>query len=287
MVNPQIIGTFDEFVEACEDVYQACNGIVWYRGHASAMEDWKLQPSVYRASAYRSHDRKRVPYAETNMAHLFRVHAPLRYPNCPPMDDLAGWLSLMQHHGLPTRLLDWTEAPLTALFFAMEGSPCDKAIWVLDPLKLNEITLSKREVFGLWEPEVKPFITQAFQGSSTSRMGDVVAVHASEIDLRILMQQGSFTVHATDAPLEDRPDADQFLKKFVIPAGRRYNFNRAIKIFAIRRSNVYPDLTNLASEIRITETDEYSRRIVLSRAPKEAQSEIGAASDTAPASEPT
>ena len=265
MIEPQEILTLNDFVEACEDAYEQFGGTVWYRGHASSNEAWKLQPSVFRATTYRFNNKAAQPYAEINMAHAFRVHAPLRYPHCPSTDDLAGWLSLMQHHGLPTRLLDWTEAPLTALFFAMEGEPDHKTIWALDPFKLNESATGSSEVYGLWEPKIKPLLTPVFESNAARPSDDVAAVHASEIDMRMLMQQGSFTVHASDAPLEDRPDADQFLRKFVIPPGRIYNFRRAIKVFAINRSNIYPDLTNLALEVRQMETDSTSRHIVINR----------------------
>jgi hypothetical protein len=54
----------------------------------------------------------------------------------PSEDDLAGWLSLMQHYRLPTRLLDWSFSPLIAAYFSVNDrfvEPVDACIWALAP----------------------------------------------------------------------------------------------------------------------------------------------------------
>jgi FRG domain len=61
-----------------------------------------------------------------------RAHHYITYP--PERDDELEWLALMQHHGAPTRLLDWTKSPYVELFFALEpimGADF-AAVWAID-----------------------------------------------------------------------------------------------------------------------------------------------------------
>ena len=74
------------------------------------------------------------------MAVQFRNQARVRHREVPDIKDGASWLFLMQHYGLPTRLLDWTDSPLIALYFAIKDKTTDDedgVIYGLMPTELN------------------------------------------------------------------------------------------------------------------------------------------------------
>lgn len=100
----------------------------WFRGQPNAAFD--LNPGVFRSLDFERSERQ--------MLDEFK-HSALSRSDVHP-EDYWDWLVLAQHHGLPTRLLDWSENPLQALFFAVSGvssADVDAKLFVLKPKDLN------------------------------------------------------------------------------------------------------------------------------------------------------
>ena len=117
---------------------------VWFRGQPRVCLD--LMPSLYHEKNWKPVHQgcskmkcDQTMYDESTMVHHFMAHrATLRHD----YNDVFEWLCLMQHYGAPSRVLDWTENILTALYFAVADTDadCDGAVWALNAGRLNEIT---------------------------------------------------------------------------------------------------------------------------------------------------
>ena len=218
------------------------NTIRWFRGQEDAT--WGVWPSLWR-------DFDRVE--ERNLTNRFRTRAALRMARSINNDDHPAWLSIMQHYGLPTRLLDWSRSPLVAAYFALskykdKSRPArDAAIWVLNPHRLNQIEEDSDLTFPISAWRVKPYLKPAF--SEDSENDKVIAVMANETDLRMFVQQGAFTVHSSMTPLNERLRHPEYLTRLLIPAEAVSEIALQLYAAGMRRGDLFPDLTNLADEL--------------------------------------
>ena len=227
-----------DLIEAAHKAERQFEGQVWFRGHAQ--HDWHLVPSAHRKN----------PVLESQFIHHFRLRAPSLALNCPNHKDYASWLPLMQHYGLPTRLLDWTESLLVATFFALpqDTDDTDGAIWMLAPGKLNELSIGYIIPF-LADERAKPFIADAFSGNSKSENQNTIAVLAPRTDRRMAAQLGNYSIHGNREALELHPESSRFLSRIIIPVASQGKIRTDLSVSGIRRSSLFPDLANLAHEI--------------------------------------
>jgi len=231
-------------IQAVQLAKQDLDEDLWFRGTPRAT--YNLVPSVHRRYSAKN---------ERAMANRLRLGAPSRYRDCPRQDDLVGWLCLMQHFGLPTRLLDWTESPLVAAFFAVvwkceKVRDCDAEIWCLDPERLNARQSPEEDdsVYTLDSFADHILVRAAFQ-PDLPPSDNAIAVVGPELDLRMTVQQGAFTMHGNPEPLQDRDGAEAFLCKFRIPADARAQLAAELRLLGISQAALFPDLPNLAEQI--------------------------------------
>lgn len=142
----QVVQSIQKFLELVSEIRRGWDfakddiGGPWYRGQQR--KHWALLPNIIRLGCS---DRE----TEDEIREEFVTRAPAlsRYETLPAND--WDFYFLMQHYGAPTRLLDWTESPTIALYFAVRDNPgyYDSAVWMLNPYGLNKSVVGKSEVF--------------------------------------------------------------------------------------------------------------------------------------------
>lgn len=106
---------------------------LWFRGHSTA--GFALEPRAFRRCLQPPKREERGCWDETNVYEHLKLLAPSHeHTYHSPFD----WLCLMQHYSVPTRLLDWSESILSALYFAVKDDPKrDGELIVLNAKHLN------------------------------------------------------------------------------------------------------------------------------------------------------
>jgi len=218
------------------------NEDLWWRGQSRT--GLKLYPKVFRGYS---------DFDEVNFVHNFRDQAPVRYSEWPT--DKTRQLLLMQHYGLPTRLLDWTRDLFTGLYFAVwnkERDNEDGALWALNPVLLNQNQLKKNKVLMSDDKEIELLVNDAFTRTKERDEvpPNVIAYVGPQIDLRMLVQSGVFTIHSPDAPcLQDIPNQGSFVAEIIIPKEHKEPLRTALDMNGFSRRILFPDLGSLAEDL--------------------------------------
>ena len=232
----------------------AASKTFFYRGMSSAT--FQLLPSVFRND---------LP--ESDLCHNFRDRGNLRDVNLG-FDELDSWLFLMQHHGLPTRLLDWSESPLVALHFAVHNNAAteDAVVYILNPTDLNRLVLGDN-----WFPDrndnnykyrfVKSFYTSPkklpwkidldFEYVTERKLP--LAIRPILHHSRMIAQESVFTIHGDNKNciLEILQEIEQtsLLTKLILPRGSIGKINYALIKCGVGRASIFPDLDGISEDI--------------------------------------
>jgi type I restriction enzyme M protein len=159
---------------------------------------------------------------EKEILRLFKERA-FQYLDFTPATDWD-WLALGQQYGLPTRLLDWTDNPLVACFFAVnEKTEQDAVIYAYQ----NDSYISV-------EQHPDPFKYRS--------VGKFIPKHLTP---RITTQGGLFTIH----PNPYDPFQSDEMDKIIIPAMLRSSLRQTLNKYGVNQFSLFPGLDGLAAHI--------------------------------------
>jgi hypothetical protein len=219
---------------------------LWFRGHLNAR--WKLTPKIYRPE-YLGAD-------ESEIRNEFQSRALQVIQGRMPADKWE-WYFLMQHYGVPTRLLDWTENALIALYFAVENHPgnCDAGVWALDPAWLNKGLRKSVEGAMLhdWH-EAQPYLRDlevAYEGKKVT-VGLPAAIEPPHVDRRLAAQSSRFVIFGTTKDMMRTKSVRQRNRKIgmvTIPQPLIKGLQEDLINVGITSASVFPDITGLCQEI--------------------------------------
>lgn len=218
---------------------------IWFRGHADV--DWPLLPGAQRPG-YKD-------VSEHRYRHDFYLRAQpfLNETTVLPTSDWD-WYFLMQHYGVPTRLLDWTESALVALYFAVQPDPQDRpgCVWVINPRTVNKKLAKLGNFVPIYSDKcVTPYLSSLWDERRRTMPAAPVAIDPPLNSPRLAAQRGKFTVHGRSTlSLETRPALKNNLLRIDIPAQAKGRIVRQLMSAGMTESVLFPGLAGLSREIR-------------------------------------
>ena len=228
----------------------------WFRGQPEVFGN--LTPKIFRHPMF-SRNSNDLEYSFiTN----FKLEAPSLYSKVPRHDnDHLAWLFLAQHHGLPTRLLDWTVSVLIASFFAVrEHFDKDGELWAMNPIRLNCCS-GHTSIAIPDDPEVRFFASEPYQSYSPHLAKELKLENPPQRPKaffppmnfpRMVAQLSRFTIHPTpkqNNAITDLLTDEQYLVHYIIPSDKKKKILEDLDALGISKTTLFPNLDSLSEDI--------------------------------------
>lgn len=177
--------------------------------------------------------REELLEEERNAYRLFKTEAVALIEREPK--SAIQWLALMQHYGLPTRLLDWTLNPLVALYFAVRSNPQGDAVVYVNSFERDRWLHGDDDAYAAIDRG----------GNDIFSIENPYYFFPSGLDKRFGAQQGLFSIQAD--PMEVFPEGN--LTKIVIKQEARIEIRLTLMKYGITPRTVFPGLSGIAETI--------------------------------------
>jgi hypothetical protein len=231
-----------------------------FRGVANA--EW----STFRTSLMRLGGS--FEQMEGHLLRNFRKYAHLEATSAYPGDSTWHWLAMAQHHGLPTRLLDWSYSPLVAMHFAtatLDQFDVDGLIWCVDYVRAHDfLPRALRQVLA---DEGANVFTAEMLARAAGSLADFDALafdlddpvcsfpaffEPPSLDARIVNQYALFSLMSSPSlSLDDwLAEHPTLIRKVVIPAGIKWEVRDKLDQANVTERVLFPGLDGLSSWLR-------------------------------------
>lgn len=224
--------------ELLEGIRVQCSGAMMFRGQT---QDWPLVPSIGRyVNIVGTYENWRV-FHEYLISQYKRLGRP--YIGSLDLSETDIWIH-GQHHGLPTRLLDWSTNPLKALFFCLDKTADDEAdgiLWALSFSSWREELDNKYR--SIWEDELVAFMPD---------QSNVRLTHQEGCFLSYPLPENCNSLIPVDKLGTNGGDQLTFVK-FVIPADAKNILRHELAVLGIRYRLLFPDIVGVTKGIVLEE----------------------------------
>ncbi len=249
-----VVRSLSEYLERLQDLRLADRPHFhvrwWFRGQPDKGRE--LIPGVYRDGfpAARGDEAKRLSIEQ----HVFADFRLLAAGLISPPPSAIDLYFVQQHYGLPTRLLDRTTNPLAGRYFAVNTGPdTDGSVVMMDVYRLAETQGAVghfRGIVNSTDPRLREWLAPVLEWGEPEDFCDyVVPLRPEQLNTRVRLQRGCFTLHVPERPALTERENDS-LRTFVVPKGHKEAVYRELKLSGIDEFAIFGDLENLAVSLK-------------------------------------
>jgi hypothetical protein len=244
-----------------------------FRGHSKV--DWKLESSLERLLSPIGWDPAVAKRCEDYTLSTFQSKAHHYISQDLLPTSKLGWLSMMQHHGVPTRLLDFTESPFFALFFAFnrQRPKIDEycALWAINCRQLMQNSIAKLESnipdFKYTYNDVSVYPDEIFSEYIDTDERDLLWVTEPKLrNLRLERQKGTFLICGNiEKRIQDvlfNNISSEGVHKIIIPFSISREIFHILNSMGIDNSRLFDNIDGLSADINNTISDQVPNTIL-------------------------